>query len=89
MAALKRDFAGRTQALEPTAEIQGLYLGSQFIKRKGEQCHHLLHHKTLTLMPKGCQKGDNIDAKTHPKSMPKYVSNKILDIMKNYVLLMC
>ena len=38
-------------------------------------------------MPKGCQKGNNIDAKTNPKSMPKYVSANIMKIRKDQVFL--
>ena len=38
-------------------------------------------------MPKGFQNGDEIDAKTHQKSMPKHVSKKIMNIIKNHISL--
>ena len=40
-------------------------------------------------IPNGCQNGANFDAKTHKKSMPKQVTKKIVDIIKNHVFLMC
>ena len=40
------------------------------------------HPETRTLMPKGCQREDTIDAKTHPKTMPEYLSKQIMEIMK-------
>ena len=38
-------------------------------------------------MPKECQKKDTIDAKTHPKSMPKYESTNIKKIIIIQLLL--
>ena len=38
-------------------------------------------------MPKGFQNGAEIDAKTHQKSMPELVSEKIKKIMKIHVFL--
>ena len=38
-------------------------------------------------MPKGYQNGTQLDAKTHQKSMPKLVANKVKKIIKIYVSL--
>ena len=55
---------------------------------KTSQNHNKNEHlKPRTLMPNGCQKGHNIDAKTHPKSMPIYVSTNIMKIIENQVFL--
>ena len=40
-------------------------------------------------MFKGCQNGAEIDATNHQKSMPKHVSKKIIEIIKNHVFLKC
>ena len=47
------------------------------------------HQKTWNLIPKGFQNGAKIDAKTHQKSMPKLVTKKIMEIIKNHVSLNC
>jgi len=41
----------------------------------------------LKIIAKGSQNGTEIDAKTHQKSMPKLVSKKIREIIKNHVSL--
>ena len=38
-------------------------------------------------MPKGSQKGADIDAQTHRKSMPKLATEKIMKIIKHHVSL--
>ena len=43
--------------------------------------------KTPTLMPKGINKGNDIDAKTLQKSLPKQASENIMKIIKNHVFL--
>ena len=37
----------------------------------------------MKLTPKGSQNGTEINAKTDPQSMPKQVSKKIMEIIKN------
>ena len=39
-------------------------------------------------MPKGWQKGDRIDAKTHPKYVSNKATDKIIQIIKHYIILM-
>ena len=41
----------------------------------------------MKIITKGSQNGAEIDAKTHQKSMPKLVSKKIREIIKNHVSL--
>jgi hypothetical protein len=43
--------------------------------------------KTWKMTPKGSQNEAEIGAKTHPKSMPKLVSKKIMKIMEFHVFL--
>ena len=43
--------------------------------------------KHMKLTPKGSQNGDEIDAQTYQKTMPKPVSKKIKKIIKNQVSL--
>ena len=43
--------------------------------------------KHMKLTPKGVQNGIEIDAKTHPQSMPKQVSKQIMKLIKNHVSL--
>ena len=37
------------------------------------------------MIPKGCQNGATIDAKTDQKSMPKLVMEKIFNVIENHV----
>ena len=41
------------------------------------------------MIRKGFQKGTEIDAQTHQKSMPKLVSKKLRKIINKYVSLKC
>ena len=86
MAASKRDFWG--SAASPG--IHGVDSGARFgiantqkRREKMTSRNHSKneHPKTLTLMPNGYQKGNKIDAKTHPKSMLKIVSTNIIKII--------
>ena len=81
---------GRPQGPWSTGPIHGLHFGSQNhktnVKNTIKKHTKNEHPKTWTLMPKG-QQGNKIDAKTHPKSMPKYVSTNIMNIIKNQVSL--
>ena len=83
-------WGGRPLALVSTGLIQG-HFRSQILKQtwKIPSRNHIKneHPKRRTLMPKGYQKGDKTDAKTHPKSMPKYVSTIIMKIIKQQVFL--
>ena len=45
------------------------------------------HPKSSNFMSKGCHNLSKIDAKTHQKSMPKYVAEKIMNIIKHHVFL--
>ena len=45
--------------------------------------------KTLNVIPKGCQNGCKLDAKSHQQLMPKQVAKQIMEIIKNNVFLMC
>ena len=43
--------------------------------------------KTLNCITKGSQNGTQNDAQTHHNSMPKFVTEKIMNIIKNHVSL--
>ena len=72
---------------DPRWRFRGSLLGSKIAKKR-EKWHPKkhrknYHHKTRTLMPKGCQNGAKINVKTHQKSMRKHVVSCMREIMKN------
>ena len=54
------------------------------IPKKHEKTNH---QQSLKSMPKGCQHGAKIDAKTNYKSMPKLVTKKVMKIINKRVFL--
>jgi hypothetical protein len=55
------------------------------LKMPSENHPKIDREKTWKMTPRGSQNGAEIDAKTHPKSMPKLVSKKIMKIRELHV----
>ena len=76
---------------ESYGQIYGLHFRSQSLEQtwKMQSTNYVQneHPTTLTLMPKGCQKGNKIDAKTLEKTLPEHVSENIMKIIGNHVFL--
>ena len=88
-----RFWGGGRKPRNPRWRLGGSILGPQIVKKR-EKCHPQNHEKTTTkktrtLMPKGCQNGAKIDAKTHQKSMQKQVARNMRKILKNHVFPLC